>query len=106
MPLFRVHRMKEAVRQHFRWAPHVSGLAAVKPKDFEPGEEIEAGHEYAAWNVMQESERPLGVGDILETPGGNLRICKYVGFESAVWIVPEPDVQPILGDKAICVPPV
>ncbi len=86
--------MKETARQHFRWAPHVSGMATVKPKDFEPGEQIEAGHEYAAWKRMQESPRPLEVGDLLETPSGELRICKYVGFESAAWVIPEPVGQP------------
>jgi hypothetical protein len=30
------------------------------------------------------------VGDILETEDGQLRICKYVGFEPAQWVLPEP----------------
>jgi hypothetical protein len=30
------------------------------------------------------------VGDLLETETGDLRICKYVGFEPAKWFVPEP----------------
>jgi hypothetical protein len=82
--------MKDAPRQQFRWAPHVSGAASVKPKDYEPAGEVEAENEYAAWAVLRNSERPLGVGDILETPLGQLRICKYVGFEEARWFVPEP----------------
>ena len=36
------------------------------------------------------SEQPLRVGDLLETEDGQLRICKYVGFEPAQWVVPEP----------------
>jgi hypothetical protein len=86
--------MKDAPRRQFRWAPHVSGAANVKPKDYDPPEEVEvqveAENEYAAWAVLRGSEHPLAVGDILETPGGHLRICKYVGFEEARWFVQEP----------------
>ena len=89
MASFRVHRMKEAPRQQFRWAPHVSGVAAVKPRDYEPGETVEADNEYAAWAVLRGSDRPLQVGDALESAGGNLRICKYVGFDEARWILPD-----------------
>src|SRR5579862_7456552 len=74
MPVFRIHRMKDAPRQQFRWAPHVSGVANAKPKDYEPSDEIEAENEYAAWAQLRTAERPFGVGDILETPGGVLRI--------------------------------
>ncbi|MEP6715417.1 MAG: hypothetical protein ABJC09_07565 [Terriglobia bacterium] len=90
MPLFRIHRMKDAARQHFRWAPHVSGAASVKPKDYEPSDAVEAENEYAAWAQRRNSDGSVGVGDILETPTGELRICKYVGFEEARWLVPEP----------------
>jgi len=96
MPRFRIHRMKDAAREHFRWAPHVSGAATVKPKDYELAGEVEAESEYAAWAALRQSERPLDVGDILEimmsdgNPSGALRICKYVGFEEARWFMPEP----------------
>jgi hypothetical protein len=86
--------MKDAPRQQFRWAPHVSGIANVKLKEYEPSDQVEAQNEYAAWAVLRNSERPLGVGDILETPAGDLRICKYVGFEAARWFVPEPHPNP------------
>jgi hypothetical protein len=89
MPVFRIHRMKDAPRQNFRWAPHVSGVAAAKARDYEPAEEVNAESEYAAWATLRHSERPLAVGDILELPDGELRICKYVGFEAARWFVPE-----------------
>jgi hypothetical protein len=90
MPNFRIHRMKDAPRQNFRWAPHVSGAAQVKQKDYEPEVRgIEAAHEYAAWSMLRESEQPLTVGDLLETESGDLRVCKYVGFEKATWLVPE-----------------
>ena len=89
MPVFRIHRMKENPRQQFRWAPHVSGAANVKPKDYEASGEVEAENEYAAWAVLRQSEAPLMVGDLLEPGDGQLRICKYVGFEEARWFVPE-----------------
>jgi hypothetical protein len=82
--------MKDAPRQQFRWAPHVSGAANAKPKDYDAATEVEAESEYAAWALLRVSEHPLGVGDILEMPSGQLRICKYVGFEEARWFVPEP----------------
>jgi hypothetical protein len=90
MPLFRVYRMKDSPRQQFRWAPHVSGCAAIKLKDYEPCGEIAALHEYDAWKQLRESGGALQVGDLLEAQDGRLRICKYVGFEPAQWVVPEP----------------
>jgi len=89
MPVFRIHRMKDNPRQQFRWAPHVSGAANVKQKDYEPSGEVDAENEYAAWASLRGSDAPLMVGDILELPAGQLRICKYVGFEEARWFVPE-----------------
>ena len=89
MPVFRIHRMKDHARQHFLWAPHVSGAASVKPKDYDSANEVEAENEYAAWSLSRHWEKPLLVGDILELPSGQLRICKYVGFEEARWVVPE-----------------
>jgi hypothetical protein len=96
MPVFRIHRMKEAPRENFRWAPHVSGMANVKPKDYEAAAEVDAESEYAAWALLRGSGQPLNVGDLLESPAGDLRICKYVGFEEARWILPEvrPEAQP------------
>jgi len=90
MPVYRIHRMKEVPRQQFRWAPHVSGCASVKPKDYEASGGIEAGSEYEAWRLLRATEQPLEVGDLLENEKGELRICKYVGFDTAQWVVPEP----------------
>jgi len=89
MPKYRVYRMKEAPRQQFRWAPHVSGAAGVRAKDYEPSGEIEAASEYDAWSRLGATDHPLAVGDLLEDESGALHICKYVGFEAASWIVPE-----------------
>ncbi len=82
--------MKDSPRQQFRWAPHLSGCASLKPKEYEPRGEVQARHEYEAWQILRESEEPIAVGDILETEDGQLRICKYVGFEPAQWVLPEP----------------
>ena len=90
MAMYRVYRMKDAPRQQFRWAPHVAGAASVRAKDYEPSGEVQADSEYDAWSRLRASARPLDVGDLLEAEGGALRICKYVGFESASWAVPEP----------------
>jgi hypothetical protein len=95
MPVFRIHRMRDAARQQFRWAPHVSGAVSVKPKDYEPSDQAEAENEYAAWALLRNSERSVGVGDVLETPSGDLRICKYVGFEEARWLLPEPQASAV-----------
>jgi len=81
--------MKDSPRQQFRWAPHLSGCASLKPKEYEVRGEVEARHEYEAWQLLRDSE-PIAVGDLLETEDGQLRICKYVGFEPAQWVLPEP----------------
>jgi hypothetical protein len=94
MPTYRIYRMKDSPRQQFRCAPHLSGCASLKPKEYEPRGEVQARHEYEAWQLLRESEEPIAVGDILETEDGQLRICKYVGFEPAQWVLPEPK-QPI-----------
>ena len=90
MPLYRIYRMKDSPRQQFRWAPHVTGCAALKPRDYEQRGEVEAVNEYDAWKALRASEEALLVGDLLETPDGQLRICKYVGFEPAQWVLPAP----------------
>ena len=90
MPLYRIYRMKDSPRQQFRWAPHVTGCASLKPKDYEPRGQVEALHEYDAWMALRQGGDPLSVGDLLETEDGRLRVCKYVGFEPAEWVLPEP----------------
>jgi hypothetical protein len=89
MPTYRIHRMKDAPRQQFRWAPHVAGCASVKPRDYDQRGEIQAANEYDAWRALHGGEEPLAVGDLLENERGELRICKYVGFDTAQWVLPE-----------------
>lgn len=90
MARYRIYRMRDTERQRFRWAPHVGGCAAVKPRDYDQRGEVEALHEYDAWRALRESGEPLQVGDVLENGAGQLRICKYVGFEPAEWVIAEP----------------
>jgi len=89
MPSYRIHRLKDHLRAAFRSAPHVSGTADVKPRDYTPGDLVEAPSPYAAFFALREGRTPLEVGDLLESGDGSLRICKFVGFEEARWLVPE-----------------
>lgn len=102
MPTYRIHRLKDHLRQQVRFAPHVSGTALVKPRDYHPPPEggdqshsqtqdqVEAPSPYAAFFALRDSGTPLEVGDLLEAENGSLRIFKFVGFEDAQWVVPEP----------------
>src|SRR5260221_12512810 len=89
MPSYRIFRMKDQPRQSFKWAPHTSGETAVKLKDYVESGSIEAENAYEAWQQLRNSDTPLEIGDILETELGGIKICKYVGFEDAKWILPE-----------------
>lgn len=95
---FRIHRMKDAPRENFRWAAHTGGLAVVKPRDYQESGEVSATTAYAAWKLLAAEGRPLHPGDLLEAineaaPSGDLQIAKYVGFEPAKWYVPEPRLE-------------
>jgi hypothetical protein len=95
---YRIHRIKGAQKENFRWLAHTGGLAIVKPKDYEPGAEIESHSPYSLWKELRNSpsphaEPPLSPGDLLELMEpdgpGRLLIAKYIGFEPAQWFVPE-----------------
>ncbi|MBS1877097.1 MAG: hypothetical protein JSU00_28050 [Acidobacteria bacterium] len=90
MPEYRVFRLKDQLRQQFRWAPHLSGVTAVKPKDYDEWFTIAADSPYAAWHSLRGTDRELGLGDLLCIDGGDVRILKYIGFETAQWVLPEP----------------
>ena len=92
MATFRVHRLKDHLRQQFRFAAHASGPAAIKPRDYLAGQEVEAATPYAAFFASRDSDHPLEVGDVLEC-GSALHIFKFVGFEDACWAVPEPKTE-------------
>lgn len=89
MAIYRIYRLRESLRQQFRWAPHTSGVTSIKPRDYDLTLSVEAPTPYAVWMQLKETDDPLQVGDILEAEGGTLRIYKYVGFEEAQWILPE-----------------
>ena len=94
MQTYRIHRLKDHLRNQVRFAPHVSGTATVKPRDYQPpatGEDlVEAETPYAAFFALRDTAAPLEVGDLLESAAdGSLRIFKFVGFEEAQWVLPE-----------------
>ena len=98
MPSYRIYRLRDHLRQSFRQAPHVSGTAAIKPRDYhlpaadapqEEGERLDAPTPYAAYFTLKDSPAPLQPGDLLESEAGQLRIYKFVGFEEAQWVLPE-----------------
>jgi hypothetical protein len=95
MPAYQIHRLKESQRQHFRWAPHTSGVTIAKPRDYDKGQVADAASPYAVWLALRGTEEELQVGDLLEVESGELRILKYIGFEEARWFVPEPVPAPI-----------
>lgn len=101
MPSFRIYRLKDHLRQNFRSAPHLSGTASVKPRDYElPAENqesavIEASSPYAAFFALRSAERPIQIGDLLECEDGSLRIFKFVGIEEAQWLLPEIKVEAV-----------
>lgn len=89
MPSYRIHRLKDHFRAAFRSAPHVSGTAEVKARDYQPADQVQAASPYSAFFALREAGSPLEVGDMLESEDGALRICKFVGFEEARWQVQE-----------------
>ena len=111
MPTYRIHRLKDHLRNQVRFGPHVSGTASVKPRDYRPPdpelEQVEASTPYAAFFTLRDTAAPLEVGDLLESAAdGSLRIFKFVGFEEAQWVLQEakdlsnrPEV-PVNGEQA------
>ncbi len=104
MPLFRIHRIKQSAGEAFRWAAHTGGLAIVKERDYERGEDLDAASLYAAWKSLTSSKRPFVAGDLFEDESGKLHILKYIGFEPAQWFVPEPkgahNITPLAAPEA------
>lgn len=98
MPSYRIHRLKDHLHQSFRLAPHVSGSANVKPRDYEPGESIDAATPYTAFFALKDTAEPLHPGDLLECEGGALRIYKFVGFDEAQWVLPEAKPEALSGE--------
>lgn len=95
MPSYRVFRLKENLRAHFRQLPHLSGTAPLKLRDYVEGVELTASNRYAAWMDLKGTNDPLQVGDALVEDGAAVFIMKFVGLEPAEWVVPE--VKPVEG---------
>jgi hypothetical protein len=91
------------MKLNFRWAPHVAGLATVKQRDYLPDGEFEAHSEYALWAELRNSDHKLEVGDLVEIIGesGGLKICKFVGFESAKWAETEAAAAPSVSESGM-----
>ncbi|MBI3693302.1 MAG: hypothetical protein HY238_00470 [Acidobacteria bacterium] len=97
MARYRIYYLKDSHRQQFQQAPPSPGPITLKMRDYQPGDEIEASSPYAAWKQIREEQgeqRPIEVGDALETETGALLVCKFVGFEEAQWWAPEAPPQP------------
>ena len=89
MPSYRVFRLKENLRAHFRQLPHLSGTAQLKVRDYVEGVEVTAGNRYAAWMELRGTNDPMLVGDVLVEDGAGIYIMKFVGLEPAEWVLPE-----------------
>lgn len=101
MPRYRVLYLKdESLVERFRSQPPRPGPASLKPKDYQPVAEIEAPNEYTVWKMLQgegaaaRNLRPMGVGDALEAEPERLRVCRFMGFDDAVWFTFEPKPKP------------
>jgi hypothetical protein len=98
MACYRIHRIRETMKEQFRWQAHTGGAAVVKPKDYQGNGEVDAATPYALWNRMKAEGKALCPGDVLETvkedgAPGELHIFKYIGFEPAKWWIPEPKAE-------------
>lgn len=98
MARYRIHRLRESMKESFRWAAHTGGTAVIKPKDYEVGAEVDALTPYALWSELKAEDASLCPGDVLETlredgTPGELQIFKYIGFEPAKWWLPEPKAE-------------
>ena len=99
MPSYRVFRLKENLKAHFRQLPHLSGVAPLKPNNYVEGIEIAAANRYAAWQELKKTNDPLTVGDVLVEDGAGIYVMKFVGLEPAEWAVPE--VNPVEAETAV-----
>ena len=89
MPSYRLYRLREALRAHFRQLPHLSGVAQLKTKDYEESVTVTSPSRYAAWLLLKNGDEPVLVGDALLEDETSLYVTKFVGMEPAEWVVPE-----------------
>jgi len=93
MVSFKIHRLKDQASAQFRWAPHTSGPATVKQKDYELIGEVEALSAYVLFNQLRGTPNQLRVGDLLELPDASLRIFKFIGLEEATWFLTQARIE-------------
>jgi hypothetical protein len=90
MAAYRVWKLRESQRQHFRNQEHMGGAATVKPRDYTEGGLHEAAGPYELWNQLKGTPDALQVGDVVASEAGELVVFKFIGFESAQWLLMEP----------------
>lgn len=97
MPTYKVLYLKDqSLIERFQSHIPAEGPASLKPKDYVQVAEIEAPNEYAVWKMLQgdgataRELRPMVVGDALEVEPGKPRVCRFAGFDDAVWFTFEP----------------
>jgi hypothetical protein len=96
MSSYRLYRLREALRPHFRQLPHLSGTVPLKQKDYAESVTITAASRYAAWLMLKNSDEPILVGDALLEDETMLYVTKFVGMEPAEWMVPDPKQIPMI----------
>jgi hypothetical protein len=101
---FKIHRCKDHVSHQFRWAPHTSGPATIKQRDYEVIGEVEAPGAYALFNQLRGTPNALRVGDVVELPDGSLKIFKFVGLEDAAWFVAPPRLESTAEPESVPTP--
>jgi len=97
MPTYKVLYLKDqSLIDKFQSHIPTEGPASLKAKDYVQVGEIEAPNEYAVWKMLQgdgateRQLRPMVVGDALEVETGKPRVCRFAGFDDAVWFTFEP----------------
>jgi hypothetical protein len=97
MPTYKVLYLKDdSLIEKFRsQIPH-EGPASLRPANYQQVAEVEAPNEYAVWQMLrgegarERNLRPMVVGDALELETGKPRVCRFSGFDDAVWFTFEP----------------
>jgi hypothetical protein len=85
----------------------VSGTANVKPRDYQAAaDSVEAPTPYGAFFALRGTETALEPGDLLESEAGELRIFKFVGFEEARWVLPDPPADFVVSEQPETAPAV
>ena len=97
MPLYRIYYLTEEHTEKFRYKSPVNPSFLLYKSRYEEGPAIEASTPYMLWQAMRDqeteqeqssqnnAERPINIGDALQTPDDELLLCNYWGFDKAEW---------------------